>query len=286
MDTIILQALNGTSMGALLFLLASGFTLTFGLGRVVNLAHGAFYLLGGYLGLSTLRASGSFWLALVTGGLAIVVTSWICDRLLIRRTRDHVFGQILLTVGIAYVLADLCLAVWGGNPLRLPPPEFARGPIDLPGGIVYPRYRFFLIVLGVAVAAVLWLLHERTPLGALVRAGVDDREMVAALGIDVHRLFALVFGLAAFLAGLSGVVGGAFLTLYPGADWEILAYALVVVIVGGLGSLPGAMVGSLIVGLVDAYGRWLLPEFSYFMVFGPMAVLLMVRPTGLFGREA
>jgi branched-chain amino acid transport system permease protein len=168
----------------------------------------------------------------------------------------------------------------------VPPPEFARGPIDLPGGIVYPRYRFLLIVFGAAVAVVLWLLYERTQLGALVRAGVDDREMVGALGIDVDRLFLLVFGLAAFLAGMSGVAGGVFLTLYPGAEWDILTYALVVVIVGGLGSLTGAMVGSLIVGLVDAYGRWLLPEFSYFILFGPMAVLLLVRPTGLFGREA
>src|SRR6267142_938113 len=265
----ILQALNGISMGALLFLLASGFTLTFGLGRVVNLAHGAFYLLGGYLGLTVLRATGSFWLALVAGGAAIVGVSWACDRFLIRRTRENVLGQVLLTVGIAYVLADVCLAFWGGSPLRVPPPEFARGPIDLPGGIVYPRYRFLLIVFGVLVAGVLWLLYSRTQLGALVRAGVD-----------VDRLFALVFALAAFLAGLSGVAGGAFLTLYPGADWDILAYALVVVIVGGLGSLEGAMIGSLIVGLIDAHGRWLLPEFSYFMVFGPMALLLMVRPTG------
>jgi len=282
----ILQALNGISMGALLFLLASGFTLTFGLGRVVNLAHGAFYLLGGYLGLTVLRATGSFWLALVAGGAGIVGVSWACDRFLIRRTRETVLGQVLLTVGIAYVLADVCLAFWGGSPLRVTPPEFASGPIDLPGGIVYPRYRFLLIIFGVLVAGVLWLFYSRTQLGALVRAGVDDREMVDALGINVDRLFALVFGLAAFLAGLSGVAGGAFLTLYPGADWDILAYALVVVIVGGLGSLEGAMIGSLIVGLIDAYGRWLLPEFSYFMVFGPMALLLLVRPTGLFGREA
>jgi len=272
-------------MGALLFLLASGFTLTFGLGRVVNLAHGAFYLLGGYLGLTVLRATGSFWLALLTGGAGIVVVSWGCDRFLIRRTRDNVLGQVLLTIGVAYVLADICLTVWGGNPLRLPPPAFASGPIDLPGGLVYPRYRFLLIVLGAAVGVVLWFLHARTRLGALVRAGVDDCEMAAGVGIDVDRLFALVFGFAAFLAGLSGVAGGAFLTLYPGAEWDILAYALVVVIVGGLGSLEGAMVGSLVVGLVDAYGRWLLPEFSYFMIFGPMAALLLIRPTGLFGRE-
>jgi branched-chain amino acid transport system permease protein len=282
----ILQALNGLSMGALLFLLASGFTLTFGLVRLVNLAHGAFYLLGGYLGLSMLRLTGNFWLGLLAGGLGIVVVSWATDRFLIRRTRDNVLGQVLLTVGVAYVIADVCLLTWGGNPLRIPQPEFARGPIDLPGGLVYPRYRFLLIVFGAVIAAALALLYHRTQLGAIIRAGVDDREMVNAVGVNIDRLFALVFGLAAFLAGLSGVAGGAFLTLYPGAEWEILAYALVVVIVGGLGSLGGAMAGSVIVGLVDAYGRWLLPEFSYFMIFGPMAILLLVRPTGLFGREA
>jgi branched-chain amino acid transport system permease protein len=282
----ILQALNGFSMGALLFLLASGFTLTFGLVRVVNLAHGGFYLLGGYLGLSVLRFTGNFWLGLVAGGLGIVVVGWATDRFLIRRTRDNVLGQVLLTVGVAYVIADVCLLTWGGNPLRIPQPEFARGPIDLPGGLVYPRYRFLLIVFGGVIALALWVLYHRTQLGAIIRAGVDDREMVNAVGVNIDRLFALVFGLAAFLAGLSGVAGGAFLTLYPGAEWEILAYALVVVIVGGLGSLGGAMAGSVIVGLVDAYGRWLFPEFSYFMIFGPMALLLLVRPTGLFGREA
>ncbi|OLD97492.1 MAG: branched-chain amino acid ABC transporter permease [Candidatus Rokuibacteriota bacterium] len=282
----ILQALNGLSMGALLFLLASGFTLTFGLVRLVNLAHGGFYLLGGYLGLSVLRLTGNFWLGLLAGGVGIVIVSWATDRFLIRRTRDNVLGQVLLTVGVAYVIADVCLLTWGGNPLRIPQPEFARGPIDLPGGLVYPRYRFLLIVFGAVIALALGLLYHRTQLGAIIRAGVDDREMVNAVGVNIDRLFALVFGLAAFLAGLSGVAGGAFLTLYPGAEWEILAYALVVVIVGGLGSLGGAMAGSVIVGLVDAYGRWLLPEFSYFMIFGPMAILLLVRPTGLFGREA
>jgi len=282
----ILQALNGLSMGALLFLLASGFTLTFGLVRLVNLAHGGFYLLGGYLGLSVLRLTGNFWLGLLVGGVGIVIVSWATDRFLIRRTRDNVLGQVLLTVGVAYVIADVCLLTWGGNPLRIPQPEFARGPIDLPGGLVYPRYRFLLIVFGAVIALALGLLYHRTQLGAIIRAGVDDREMVNAVGVNIDRLFALVFGLAAFLAGLSGVAGGAFLTLYPGAEWEILAYALVVVIVGGLGSLGGAMAGSVIVGLVDAYGRWLLPEFSYFMIFGPMAILLLVRPTGLFGREA
>jgi len=281
-----LPALNGISLGALLFLLASGFTLIFGLARVVNMAHGAFYLLGGYFGLTILRLTGSFWLALLAGGVGIIVVNYFIERYLLRRIGENHLAQVLLTVGLVYVIADIALFIWGGDSLSIPPPAFARGPIDLPGGIVYPRYRFLLIVFGVFIGILLWLLYKKTQIGAIVRAGVDDREMVNAMGINIDRLFALVFALAAFLAGMSGVAGGAFLALYPGAEWEILVLALVVVIVGGLGSLEGAMVGSLIVGLVDAYGRWLLPQFSHFVVFAPMAILLLLRPRGLFGREA
>jgi branched-chain amino acid transport system permease protein len=280
-----LQALNGISLGALLFLMASGFTLIFGLARVVNMAHGAFYLLGGYFGLTILRLTGNFWLALLAGGVGIIVVNYFIERHLLRRIGENHLAQVLLTVGLVYVIADITLSIWGGDTLSIPPPAFARGPIDLPGGIVYPRYRFLLIVFGIFIGTLLWLLYKKTQIGAIVRAGVDDREMVNAMGINIDRLFALVFALAAFLAGMSGVAGGAFLALYPGAEWEILVLALVVVIVGGLGSLEGAMVGSLIVGLVDAYGRWLLPQFSHFVVFAPMAILLLLRPRGLFGRE-
>jgi branched-chain amino acid transport system permease protein len=278
-----LQALNGISLGALLFLMASGFTLIFGLARVVNMAHGAFYLLGGYFGLTILRFTGNFWLALLAGGVGIIVVNYFIERYLLRGIGENHLAQVLLTVGLVYVIADIALSIWGGDSLSIPPPAFARGPIDLPGGIVYPRYRFLLIVFGVFIGILLWLLYKKTQIGAIVRAGVDDREMVNAMGINIDRLFALVFALAAFLAGMSGVAGGAFLALYPGAEWEILVLALVVVIVGGLGSLEGAMVGSLIVGLVDAYGRWLLPQFSHFVVFAPMAILLLLRPKGLFG---
>jgi len=281
-----LQALNGISLGALLFLMASGFTLIFGLARVVNMAHGAFYLLGGYFGLTILRLTGSFWLALLAAGVGIIVVNYFIERYLLRRIGENHLAQVLLTVGLVYVIADIALSIWGGDSLSIRPPTFAQGPIDLPGGIVYPRYRFLLIVFGVFIGILLWLLYKKTQIGAIVRAGVDDREMVNAMGINIDRLFALVFALAAFLAGMSGVAGGAFLAIYPGAEWEILVLALVVVIVGGLGSLEGAMVGSLIVGLVDAYGRWLLPQFSHFVVFAPMAVLLLLRPRGLFGREA
>lgn len=285
MTSAILQAINGVSLAALLFLLASGFTLSFGLMRVVNMAHGAYYLVGGYIGLSIAEKTGSFALALAGGGAAIVVLGYLIDRFLIRRTGENHLAQVLLTVGVAFVLGDVALQVWGGDNLLVPAPPFLKGPVVLPGGIYYPKYRFLLIFLGVFVGALLWLLYKKTQLGAVVRAGVDDREQVNATGINVDRLFVMVSALASFLAGLAGVAGGAFLTLYPGAEWEILVYALVVVIVGGLGSLEGAMIGALIVGLLDAYGRWLLPEFSYFVLFGPIALLMLFRPRGLFGRE-
>jgi branched-chain amino acid transport system permease protein len=282
----ILQAINGTSLAALLFLVASGFTLTFGLMRVVNMAHGAYYLLGGYIGLSIAEATGSFAVAVVGGGASIVVLGFLIDRFLIRYTGENHLAQVLLTVGVAFVIGDVALAIWGGDTLKVPVPPFLRGPMELPGGIIYPTYRFALIVFGVVIAVALWLLYRKTQFGAVVRAGVDDREQVSATGIHVDRLFVMVSALASFLAGMAGVVGGAFLTLYPGTEWEILVIALVVGIVGGLGSLEGAMLGALIVGLLDAYGRWLLPEFSYFVLFGPMAVLLLFRPRGIFGRDA
>jgi len=285
MTSALLQAINGVSFAALLFLLASGFTLSFGLMRVVNMAHGAYYLLGGYIGLTLSQRTGSFTIAIIGGGAAVVVFGFLVDRLLIRRTGENHLAQVLLTVGVAFVVGDVALAIWGGDNLKIPVPPFLRGAVELPGGMYYPKYRFLLIFFGVLVGAVLWLLYRKTQIGAVVRAGVDDREQVSATGINIDRLFVITSGLASFLAGIAGVVGGAFLTLYPGAEWEILVYALVVVIVGGLGSLEGAMIGALIVGLLDAYGRWLLPEFSYFVLFGPIALLMLFRPRGLFGTE-
>src|SRR6188768_67983 len=276
MSAVILQAGNGISLAALLFLLASGFTLTFGLMRVVNMAYGAYYLLGGYVGYSIARRTGSFELAMLGGGLTIVVIGFFVDRFLIRPLGANHLAQVLLTVG---------LAIWGGDNLKVLTPPYLRGAMELPGGLYYPKYRFALILFGTFAAVALWLMYHKTQIGAVVRAGVDDREMVNATGINVDRLFALVSALASFLAGMAGVVGGAFLTLNPGAEWDILVLALVVVIIGGLGSLEGAILGSIIVGLLDAYGRWLLPEFSYFVLFGPMAVLLLFRVTGIFGRE-
>lgn len=285
MTGIVLQAINGLSLAALLFLLASGFTVTFGLMRVVNMAYGAYYLLGGYIGLAVMQRTGSFELAMLAGGLSIVVFGFFVDRFLIRPLGGNHLAQVLLTVGVAFFVGELCLAVWGGDSLKIPLPSYLRGSVVLPGDIYYPKLRIALIAFGVITALLLWLVYHRTQIGAVVRAGVDDREMVTAVGINVDKLFVLVSALASFFAGMAGVVGGAFLTLNPGAEWDILVLALVVVIVGGLGSLEGAVLGSIVVGLLDAYGRWLMPDFSYFVLFGPMAILLLFRPTGIFGKE-
>jgi branched-chain amino acid transport system permease protein len=279
----VLHTLNGISFGALLFLLSSGFQLIFGLMRIVNLAHGSFYLVGGYVGLTVLTAGGNFWMALVAGAFAIGVTGLVIERALLRRLRGQPLPEVLLTVGLSLIAADLSLAQWGGDPILLPRPELLRGTIEL-GGVTYPIFRIGVFVLGLLVVGLMWLLHARTRVGAIVRAGVDDREMVAALGINVEAVFTGAFTLGALLAGVAGVIGGVFLSLYPGADGEILLYALVVVILGGLGSLPGAIVGSLLVGLIDAFGRAMVPSLSYFLLFAPMALILLFRPHGLFGR--
>ena len=278
-----LQLLNGVTFGALLFLVSSGFTLIFGLMRIVNLAQGSLYLLGGYIGLSTIRATGSFWLALLAGAAAVGAIGLVVERGLLRAVRGRPMSEILLTVGLSFIVADLALATWGGDPITLEPPAGLDGSTEV-FGITYPVFRLAVLVVGAVVAIGLWYLLERTRLGAMVRAGVDDREMAAALGIDVRAVFTGVFVLGALLAGLAGVVGGAYLSLFPGADAEILTYALVVVVLGGLGSLRGAVVGALLVGLIYTFGQSLVPDLAYFVLFAPMALILIVRPQGLFGR--
>jgi branched-chain amino acid transport system permease protein len=278
-----LQLLNGVTFGALLFLVSSGFTLIFGLMRIVNLAQGSLYLIGGYLGLSIIRETGSYWLALIGAALAIGALGLVMERGLLRIVRGKPMSEILLTVGLSFIAADLALAIWGGDPQQLEVPAAIDDRTTI-FGITYPVFRIVVLGLGAVVAIGLWFLLERTRIGAIIRAGVDDREMVAALGVDIKKVFTGVFALGALLAGLAGVVGGAYLSLYPGADTEILTYSLVVVVIGGLGSLRGAILGSLLVGLIYDFGQSLVPDLAYFVVFAPMALVLIVRPQGLFGR--
>lgn len=283
MEFWIIQSFNGVSYGALLFLLASGLSLIFGVMRIVNLAHGSYFLLGGYFGLTTAWSGGSFPLALVSGALAVALIGVGMERLFLRRLERQELAQVLMTMGFALIFQDLALLLWGGDPYTIPVPKWLAGSLRT-GVLVFPLYRIFICAVAASVALALWALLEKTRAGAAIRAAVDDREMAQGVGIRVPVLSAGVFALGACLAGLAGVVGGGFIGVYPGVDFEILPYAFVVVIVGGLGSLRGAIVGSLLVGVVDNFGKALFPELSYFTLFAPMAAVLALRPTGLFGK--
>ncbi len=277
------QGLNGISFGLLLFLLASGLTLIFGLMRVANIAHGSYYLLGAYVGLSVMRWTHVFPLAILAGGAAVAVVGIMMQWWFLARFHQQTLAQVLLTMGFAFIFSDQALLLWGGDPQSVPVPPVLSGTLLL-GPIYFPAYRLFVIAVGMLVYLGLWALQEKTRVGATIRAAVDDAEMAGGLGINVWKVFTGVFALGAFLAAAGGVIGGAFLSIYPGADFDVLPLAFVVVIVGGLGSLKGALVGSLLVGLLDNFGKALFPELSYFTLFAPMAVILAIRPTGLFGR--
>ncbi|HEU5193625.1 MAG TPA: branched-chain amino acid ABC transporter permease [Methylomirabilota bacterium] len=279
----VVQTFNGLSYGALLFLLASGLSLIFGVMRVVNLAHGSYFLLGGYVGLSVIWKTKSFPLALLSAAVAIALVGIAMERLFLRRLPGQTLGQVLMTVGFALIFQDLALLIWGGDPYSLPLPGWLQGVVTA-GTLRFPKYRIFIMVLAAVIGALLWLALDRTRIGAMIRAAVDDAEMAQGVGIRVPTVSLGVFALGALLAALGGGIGAGFLGVYPGLDFEILPYAFVVVIVGGLGSLPGAMVGSLLVGLLDNFGKALFPELAYFTLFAPMALILALRPTGLFGR--
>jgi branched-chain amino acid transport system permease protein len=281
----IFQLLNGATFAALLFVVASGFTLIFGLMRIVNLAHGALYLFGGYLGLTVANFTGNFFLGAIGAAIGIALTGFIIDFGLLRFVRGVELRQVLLTLGVAFVLNDLSLVLWGGDTFSIQVPAFLDGPAEF-GNMTYPIYRLFVLLVGVVIFISLSLLITKTRLGALIRAGVDDAETVSAMGVDIRRVFIYTFMLGSALAGLGGVMGGAFLTLYPTADSEILVYSLAVVIIGGRGSLIGAAVGSLLVGMLSTFGQVWFPELAYFAIFGPMAILLAFRPLGLFGKVA
>ncbi|HWP34480.1 MAG TPA: branched-chain amino acid ABC transporter permease [Thermodesulfobacteriota bacterium] len=280
----VVQILNGVSFGMLLFLLAAGLSLIYGLMRILNLAHGSYYLLGAYLALSVSAATGSFLLAALAAPAAVAALGVAMERLFLRRFPKQELPQVLLTFGFLFILADLMLWVWGGDPQTLPKPAPLAGSVAV-GPLVFPTYRLLVIGLGALAGLLLWWFQERTRLGAMVRAGVDDDEMARACGINVPRLSTALFAAGAALAAFGGVIGGPFVGAYPGADFEVLLLAFVVVIVGGLGSLKGAFVGGLLVGLLDTFGKALFPQLALFTIFAPMALILAVRPTGLFGRR-
>jgi len=284
MNLWLLLAVNSVSVGGLLFLLSAGFSLVFGLMRIPNLTHGSFFMLGAYFGVSFLAMGLGFWLAALLSAAVMAVVGGGIERFLLRRLAGQELAQVLVTLGLSFMIADLCLMHWGGDPFTVDAPANLRGAIPILS-ITFPTYRLAVVVIAAALAAALWLALEKTRLGAMIRAGVDDPAMARVTGIRVSRLFTMVFCSGAALAGFAGVMGAPILSVAPGLDADMLPLALIVVILGGAGSLPGAMVGSLIIGFIYNFGQVLLPELAYVILFLPMLLILVIRPQGLFGRH-
>lgn len=279
------QLLNGLSFGATLFLLASGLTLVFGLMRIVNMAHGAFYMLGGYLGIVVSALSGNLLVGLIAAIAVVGVLAFFVETVLLRFVRGQELPEVLLTIGVSFVVADVCLWIFGGDPQQLPADVRPQGAFTI-GDFTYPWYGVFIIGIAILVGIALAIVQAKTRVGAIVRAGVDDREMISAMGVNIRWVFTGMFVVGAALAAIAGTIGAGRTPILQGVQNEVLLYALVVIIIGGLGSIAGAAVGSIAIGLIDVFAKTWIPEFAYFTVFLPMALILVIRPQGLFGKAA
>jgi branched-chain amino acid transport system permease protein len=283
MEFVATQLVNGLAYGVLLFLMSAGLSLIFGLMNVVNIAHGSFFMIGAFCALAIMHWTGSFWAALALSWIPAVIIGIAMERIFIRRlySRGHL-DQVLLTFGFTFVFVDLVRMIWGADIRQLAVPDVLSGVFNA-GGVIVPKYRVFLIAFGGLVALLLWLFLERSRFGAMVRAGVDDAFTANGIGINVQLLFGAVFALGVGLAAIGGTVAGPILGLYPGMDIEILIPAFIVVVVGGMGSLRGAFVASLLVGLIDTFGKAYFPGLALFLIYLLMVVVLLTRPQGLFG---
>jgi len=353
----LIQTLNSLALCGLLFLLAAGFSLIFGLMRIANLTHGSMYMLGAYVGASvlmgglrvripgtdialflaatgfllvfgvmrlagirqrmmvyalsayvllaiavsalTLRTPGAafsgavtlpdfarnMWIAVAAGALLVGLFGVALERLILRELTGNALGQVLVTLGISFIVADFCLMVWGGDPIPVPTPSALQQPLRV-AGVAFPTYRLVVLAIAVLTAITLYLLMDRTRIGAMIRAGVDDPQMARAVGIPVSWLFTAVFCLGAALAGAGGIIGGPIMSAYPGLDADMLPLALIVVMLGGVGSLLGAFVGSFLTGAIYTFGTALLPDLAYVILFLPMIFVIAFRPRGLFGRHS
>jgi branched-chain amino acid transport system permease protein len=298
------QALNGLQYGMMLFLMSAGLTLVFGVMGLINLAHGSLYMVGAFACAAVAAATGNYWLALLASLAAAAVIGALVEMLVIRRLykRDHL-DQVLATFALILILSEGTRWIFGSFPLYLTLPASLSGAVELPGGLRYPLFRLVIIGVGAVVAVGLWLLITRTRLGIRIRAGEADREMIGALGVDIAKLYTIVFALGAALAGLAGALVGSIQSVQVGMGEPVLILAFVVVVIGGIGSIKGALVGALLVGMTDTLGRALLPSalgrfldaasantigasLASMLIYILMALVLIVRPQGLFGAEA
>jgi branched-chain amino acid transport system permease protein len=288
--------LNGITLAGLYFLVASGFTLVFGLMRNVNLAHGSLYLLGAYIGYEVTSRTGYWLIGVAAGFAALALIGLVMQILVFRRLEGDDLRQTLVTIGISIVAADLMLAVWTGATYQIGIPDWLDGAITLPvitavrsNGVTvfltYPFYRLVVLAAAIVIGVALWLMLNRTRVGMMIRAGVDDRGMLSASGVNVHVVFAIVFAIGAGLAGFAGVVGGSALSVAPGEDVRYLLASLVVVIVGGMGSIPGAAIGALLIGLAEQVGLVYFPTYGIVLTFVIMVAALAIRPQGIMGKQ-
>ncbi|HUL07312.1 MAG TPA: branched-chain amino acid ABC transporter permease [Candidatus Acidoferrum sp.] len=284
MKLFVLTFLNGLTLAGLYFLVASGFTLVFGLMRNVNLAHGSLYLLGAYLGYEVGDRTGSWFLAVAAGFLTAAIFGVLLQILVFRRMEGQELRQTLVTIGISIVMADLMLAIWTGETYQFEPPDWLYGGTPLPFVKIYPTIRIMVLVVSVLVGVALWLFLTHTRIGMMIRAGVDDRGMLSASGVNVQRVFATTFAVGAGLAGFAGVVGGSALSIAPGEDTRYLLASLIVVIVGGMGSVPGAAIGALLIGMAEQFGLAYSPTYGVVYTFVIMVAVLAIRPQGIMGR--
>jgi len=280
-----IQLLNSLAFAMLLFLIALGFSLIFGVGRVVNLAHGAFYMLGAYLGYTLTQALSNFWISLMLVPLAVGLLGGLAERLLLRRLHGRELDQVLITVGLGFVIADLVRATWGAQIRSVPPPPELSGPVNL-FGLFYPAYPLFVLLTGLLLFVIVTLLLRRSRFGIQVRAVTADPGIAASLGLSPSRVTLLTFAFGTGLAALGGVVGAPLIALSVGLDAQMTMLAMIVVVIGGLGRIEGAFVGAILVGLVDGFGRLFFPQFAMFLIFGLTALVLSLRPQGLLARRS
>ena len=285
LTTFLIQTLNGVQYGFLLFLVASGLTLIFGIMGIINLAHGAFYMLGAYIVFWLSGYTDNLFLAILMGLPIMLLLGYAVERLAISflYKRDHLY-QVLLTYGLILIFNEAQKILWGSEFYSIPVPESLNGSIRMTETQVYPIYRLFISLVCMAIAAGMYFVISRTKLGMMIRAGASNREMTEALGIDVSKIFALVFSCGAALAAFAGMVGSPVSSIYPGMGDQILIVSFVVVVIGGIGSIKGAFIGAMVIGLASTFGQVLLPEFASVVVYAVMALVLLWRPQGLFGK--
>ena len=285
MSILPIQVLHGLVYGMLLFLLASGLTLIFGMMGVLNFAHGALYMLGAYFSFSVLLWTDQFWLSLIIAPVLVALVGLLIERVFLRKV--HVYGhvaELLVTFGIAYILEDVVMILWGSEPLKIEIPAILAGSLSMFGD-TYPTYRLFILIISLLVFVFLSLILTKTRAGIIVRAAVDNKEMVGALGFDVPLIFLLLFGVGAWLAGLAGVIGGPYLMTHPGMGAVILVDLFVVVVLGGLGSIRGALLAAILIGEIQSFGVLFLPQFALFFQYLLLAAVLILKPEGLLGES-